>query len=115
MIAKILDELGRWNLRTDCENNLQADIAYLLGSMGIEFRREVALNSKDRIDFVAGKIGIEAKVDGSHDQVLRQLSRYAQSDSIESILLVTRRSVHRRMDGTELNGKKIYVFWVNSL
>ena len=49
----------------------------------------------DRIDFLVGRIGIEVKTRHSRADVLRQLDRYAQSEMLDSLILVTTRAQHR--------------------
>ena len=115
MLKQIIDELDHWTLRTNNENNLQADVATVLADIGIEFEREVALSARDRIDFLCGDLGIECKIGGACAEVLRQMSRSAQSDRVSSLLLITRKASHRRIDGVVLNGKTTNVFWLNDL
>jgi hypothetical protein len=80
----------------------------------LEFEREVKLNATDRIDFLVGTVGIECKVDGSKNAVASQLLRYAESDRISGLILVTIRNTHR-FGGTELLGKPLRVMRINGL
>ena len=76
---------------------LQDLIAEMLAREEIPFEREVRLSAHDRIDFLCESIGVEVKVDGSLAEVTRQLHRYAQSDRVSELLLVTTRSRHKPM------------------
>ena len=45
------------------------------------------------IDFLAGDVGIEVKIKGSAADAFRQLKRYAESDRIGSLILVTSKAM----------------------
>ena len=85
------------------EKEFQAGISQALVAMGVEFKPEVILTMRDRIDFLcAGGVGIEAKTyDASGgvslSAVTRQLFRYAQRPEITSLILITTRSKHRNL------------------
>ena len=58
---------------------------------------------------MAGDLGIEVKVAGSLSSVTRQLFRYAESDLIGSLLLITNRiALHSRLPA-EMNHKPLRV------
>lgn len=90
------------------EVRLQAAIAARLEEHNFTFAREVRLTEEDVIDFLVEGLGLEVKIDGSLSQVTRQLHRYAQSERVAEIFLVTTRSKHRGMPPT-LNGKPVRV------
>lgn len=75
-----------------------------------EIRREYPLSRRDRVDFFfrPGRIGLEVKVDGTTNAVMRQLARYAESDDIEALVLLTTQARHRSMPNT-LRGKPVRV------
>jgi len=89
------------------EEGLQAGLAAALEDADYSVRREVRLDGQSRIDLLVGRIGIEVKVAGKPDAVLRQVTRYAHSDLIDGIVLVTTRVRHRMPD--VINGKPIVV------
>lgn len=94
--------LRRSSLRYASEDELQEAIALALTAAGIDHEREVRLNARDRIDLLAGTVGIEVKVAGDARRVDRQLERYAASDRVDALILVTNRCRHRpppRIDG----------------
>jgi len=90
------------------EIELHQGIEQFLISLGIDYQKEVILDSKDRIDFLIGKIGIEIKINESTSEVTRQLWRYAQQEMIDEIILITTRSKHKVIEGI-INGKPIYI------
>lgn len=82
--------------RFSSEIGLQDGIALVLGDAAIAVQREVRLSFRDRIDFLAGDVGIEVKVKGSFSSVVAQLLRYTTHDRVAALILVT--------DRTQLSG-----------
>lgn len=74
---------------TTNEEALQAGIAVALEESGFRFTREVVLGPRDRIDFMIGDVGIEVKVGGGQTALIRQLHRYAQSQRVGRLLVVS--------------------------
>ena len=113
------DELSQallcYRFRYDNEKMLQGGVAGALDDLKVAYTPEYALNETDRIDFfVAGDgIGIEVKTNDSKggaglSAVLRQLWRYAKSDQVKSLVIVTTRSKHRDLP-SEILGKPLHV------
>lgn len=96
------------------ETRLQEGIAGVLAEAGIAAEREVPLNPRDKIDFLAGGTGIEVKIAGQPDDVTRQLRRYAGSDRVASLVLVTTRARHRSVP-REIGGKPVHVVWLSGV
>lgn len=93
--AAVADLLGAHRFAVLDEHHLQAGIGEILAAAGIKHEREVRLSGRDRVDFLtAAGVGIEVKVAGAAPPVLGQLARYAQSNRVASLLLVTTRSAH---------------------
>jgi hypothetical protein len=90
------------------EAALQEGVAASLAKAGLGFEREVELAAGDRIDFLAGTVGVEVKVSGGLSEVTRQLHRYAKSERIQELLLVTN-SVRLARVPASLQGKPIHV------
>lgn len=86
---RIADLLARHRFLVDDEKRLQEDIGKALFDAVIGFEREVRLAPGDIIDFVSDRVGIEVKVKGGKRAILRQLERYAESDLIDYLILVT--------------------------
>lgn len=74
--------------RGHAERDYQRGVEQVLQARGIDYLREYRLTAADRIDFLAGSVGIEVKMKAQRSLVLRQLSRYAQAEAVSSLLLV---------------------------
>jgi len=98
------------------EIELQDAIATALTAAGVPFLREHKLAPGDRIDFLAGTVGLEVKIGGSLANLTRQLHRYAQSPRIAELVVVLGR---RRLEGlpSMLCEKPLHVvsLWRSSL
>jgi hypothetical protein len=71
--------------------------------------RKLRQRGKDRIDFlIGGEVGAEVKIDGSLTEVTTQLHRYAQSDRVKALVLISSRMRLDNMPST-LNGKPLRV------
>lgn len=101
--------LGRFRFNYSSEDDLQRGIQAVLLKENYAFEREMRLDDQSRLDFlVDGEIAIETKIGGSAAQLMRQVSRYAQHESVKSILVVTNRASH--MLPQSFNGKPIVVY-----
>jgi len=107
-LAAITRALRAHRFRYDQETELQEGIGEVLRAAGIAYEREVSLGRGDRIDFVAGGVGIEVKRAGGLSAVTRQLHRYAQAPTLEALVLVTDRMQLTRLPDT-LGGKPVAV------
>jgi hypothetical protein len=90
------------------EAEWQRALADALLAQGVPARREVPLGDSDRIDILAGRVGVEVKVAGSPEEVERQLRRYAASDRVDELILVTSRTRHGAIP-RRLGGKPVTV------
>lgn len=106
--ADVLRTLDALHFRYATEDELQEAIAAALDDAGIDAEREVILGPRDRIDLLADAVGIECKVAGGRDCVLRQLTRYAASDRIGELVLVTNRARQSQLPSS-INGKPVTV------
>ncbi|MFK4135909.1 hypothetical protein ACI2KR_27045 [Pseudomonas luteola] len=89
------------------EKETQAAIAELFVREGVPFEREVSLTKDDIVDFmVYGTIGIEVKLKGQRKKIFAQLSRYAQHERVEQLILLTAASMGLP---EEIEGKPAYV------
>lgn len=111
---EIVAVLRSYKLPFGEEQRLQDAVEEALREHKLEFRREHILRPGDRIDFLVGTIGIECKVEGSPAAVLSQLLRYAESNEVDGLILVTTRNTHR-MAVTELGGKPFHLIRVSGL
>lgn len=85
----------------------QRGLSALFAAEGVPFRAEVVLAPSDRIDFLVAKVGIEVKIGHPRRTILRQLERYAGSDRIDALLLVS--SAPFPAEGFEINAKPVSV------
>lgn len=93
------------------EDELQRGLADAFDASGIAARREVTLDAASRVDFMVGRVAVEVKVDGQARNVERQLRRYALSDQVDELVLVTNRGRH--LLPTTLEGKPVTVVSVS--
>lgn len=84
----------RWSSEADLQNGIEQ----LLKSRRLTYQREVKLGDGERIDFMAGSVGVEVKIKGTPSAVLSQLERYAPY--VSELVLVTGRLQLTRMPET---------------
>lgn len=108
--AEVARVLSGFSYLVVAEVDLQVGVLMALTRAGITFEREVCLSRgrADRIDFLVGAVGIECKVDGSLQEVTRQLHRYAQDPAVAELVLVTTRARHAAVPRS-LAGKPVHV------
>lgn len=96
------------------EFQLQNEINRILEENNIEYVKEYKLAARNRIDFfILGGIGIEVKKGKPNKhKVLSQLERYTKFKEINSIILVTEKSIDVP---NIINGKKCFVLCLNRL
>ena len=102
---EVADALRRYRFRYVDEDGLQAAVADALEREGLDAQREASLDAKNRVDVLVGRIGVEVKIAGPVADVRRQLARYARSESIDGLVLVTTRARHqfpREVEGKPL-------------
>jgi hypothetical protein len=107
-IARILSRLT-FEYRN--ERDLQIAIYGALTGVGMASEREYRLSAQDRIDFYLEffHVGIEVKVGGNVSTLIRQLTRYAQSEEIDALVVVTNRAKHASEMPLTLNDKPVTV------
>jgi len=104
--AELTTYLRRQRYAFGSEAMLQLAIVDVLERSGLAFEREVRLGPADRIDFlVQGGIGIEAKVRYPRRSIYRQLTRYAEREQINALVLMTATSLGLP---PTLNGKPLF-------
>lgn len=106
-VASIRAALTRFAFAWANEDDLQRGIALALDDAGIAYQREHDLGRAGRVDFFVDGIALEVKVRGGRAEVVRQLHRYAEHESVAEVLLVT---PSLRLDvPLELTGKPVSV------
>lgn len=84
---RVIDLIGRSRLPMSDEKVLQVAIERLFRDNGVAVEREVKV-AGGIIDFLAGNVGIEVKIEGPAREVHRQLTGYAAEPRIEHLVLV---------------------------
>jgi hypothetical protein len=107
-VVEVLRLLEGFSFASNTEAILQQGVEQVLE--GVPYDREKVLSPRDRIEFYlpGPKVGIECKIDGSANTVMRQLLRYTESPLIDCLILVTSRTKHKVIPSI-LGGKKVYV------
>jgi len=114
LLPDLLEALRSVRFRYSSEDDLQLGIDGLLKERGFVFQREVRLNPRCRIDFLVDPgIGIEVKIDGSVDELGRQVLRYLAHEQVKEIVVVSTRASHRDLP-SEMEGKRISVVYLFS-
>lgn len=103
LAVEVASLLRRYRFRFVDEMQLHAAIAGAFADAHVEAEREVRLSRRDRVDFLVADVGVEVKVKGATAAVEQQLRRYAESDRIRALVLVTSCARHaaiaRELDG----------------
>lgn len=93
------------------EEQIHDVVSETLRSKNIAFLYEYRLSPSARIDFISGDIGIEVKKSTvKNNQLIKQLEKYAQSDEISKIIVITTKSV---CINDKINNKEIIVVNLN--
>ncbi len=115
-IDRLIDAIASHRFACTTEAQLQEALARVFALEGLGADREAQLTESDRIDFLVEDVGVEVKIDGSASEIGRQLSRYAQSERVHELVLVTTRRRHQHdLDGTTFNGKAVRVVRVGGV
>lgn len=94
--------LSAYRFRQPTERALQDGIEEVLRAAGVPYHREHRLSAADRPDFfVDPGVCVEVKIGGTPAEVLRQLTRYAEHEEVDAVLLVTTRRQHVMPDEVE--------------
>lgn len=93
------------------EVDLQDYIEGALARAELEYEREVELGPRDRVDFLVDGVGIEVKVAGRVTSLTRQLHRYAQSERVRELVVVSTLMSHRVLPA-EISGKPVVAIHV---
>lgn len=76
------------------EYDLHTEVSTALSRSGIEHSHEYKLEPRCRIDFLAGRVGIEIKKGRPTPSALKeQLARYLKSDALDAVVVVVQQAV----------------------
>jgi hypothetical protein len=108
-LQRALDALSAIAMPVASEARLHELVEAALAAAGVAHEHEVDLGEGRRIDFLtAGGVGIEVKIAGARNEILRQLHGYAQADRVLAVVLFTTRAAHA-LAAESLNGKPLVV------
>ena len=95
MAARVVRAIGSIRCGAACtEEQLHAQVALALAESGLEVQHEVRLAPRCRIDFKAGRIGIEVKKGKPDSRTLTaQITRYLASEELSALIVVMQRAV----------------------
>jgi len=103
----IVDLIENARVDLSTETLAQRGLARLFMDAGLDAKAEVRLSDRERIDFMIGRIGLEVKIGHPRRAILRQLERYAKSDEVDALILVT--SVAFPTTNPPIDGKPLHV------
>ena len=113
-MEQVVALLSGYRIPQATERKLQDGIATLLAGAGIAFKREYRLTGRDKPDFLLlPDVCLEVEIEGAAADVERQLLRYAASEQVAALLLVTTRRAHGVMPRV-LMGKPLMTLCVGS-
>ena len=77
------------------EYDLHAEVSAALTRAGIEHSHEYKLAPRCRIDFLAGRVGIEIKKGRPTPSILKdQLARYLRCEELDAIVVVVQQAIN---------------------
>jgi hypothetical protein len=112
--ADLAEVLSRHAYRYANEVGLHAGLEQAMLDADLHPRPEVHLGPAGRIDFLVDRVGVEVKVAGETEPLLRQLTRYAGRSEIDELLVVTTRRKHRQLPSA-VSGKPVHVLVVGGV
>ena len=89
------------------EAALKTKMTELMTQHEILFKREFALNKKDRPDFMIDSYAIEVKIKGGAIAIYKQCERYAMCEGVKGVVLITNKAIGWP---SFIAGKPTYVF-----
>lgn len=112
--AQVAEALAGHQYRYANEIGLHLALEQAMHDAGLDPLPEVHLAEAGRIDFLVDRVGVEVKVAGETEPLLRQITRYAHRDEIDELLVVTTRRKHRALPAL-VAGKPVHVLVVGGL
>lgn len=112
--ASLSKVLAGHTYRYASEIGLHLGLEQAMKDAGLTPQPEVRLGKAGRIDFIVGRVGVEVKVAGGTEALLRQITRYAHRHELDEILVVTTCRRHRALPETAA-GKPVRVHLVGGV
>ena len=124
VVREVTEEIDRTKFLFEDEKQLQAGLARMLDWSGFRYERECRLTGTDVVDFLVlprgapewgggPDLALEVKVGGSSAALTRQAYRYAASERVGAVLVVTTRSKHVDLP-TSMLGKPMFSHLIRS-
>ena len=108
IVDELIATVANHRFSSGGEKLLQNDIETMLTALGADYQREAQLGL-GRVDFLVEGVAIELKISGTPMNVALQLDRYAQSDQVSELVLMTTSHRHRRAFPPTIRGKRLRV------
>lgn len=109
--------IRRFSYRFATENDLQQGVeaALVTAFPGEAVEREVRLTPADRIDLMVDGVGVECKIAGRPESLVRQCNRYLLLPQVEELVIVSSRARHLGLHGLLAQGKPVITVSLLSL
>ncbi len=90
------------------EKILQRELSLAFDDASLEYKQEVKLGELGIVDFMFDSLAVEVKIKGqaSTMSIYRQIERYSESESVDSILIITSKTMSLP---STINNKPIYI------
>lgn len=113
-VTRIIDALSAVRMPAQPEEyDIHAQVAAALSAASISYEHEYRLGPRCRIDFRVGRVGIEVKKGRPVlSDLVKQLKRYLDSESLDAVVVVTQRGVSLPQ---KLSGKPVCAVSLNRL
>lgn len=105
MLNALANQLAGYAYRYSNETRLHEAMANVLELHGFAYEREVALDARNRVDFIVDGIVIEVKVGGSMSDALHQVGRYINLPQVKGVILAST----TRWADTEMEAKPAWL------
>lgn len=107
---EVCNQLTNKRFELGNEMRLQGELNKVLIPAFPSIQPEYKLGPKSRVDYLLNGLAIEIKVKGNPMDVFKQLERYASSQEVKELLLITSKSF--KMPDT-IGGKPCAVFYLS--
>ena len=99
-VDAVVDVIRGYRYTHTGEAALRDAVAATLAAHGWEPEVERRLSDRDRVDVLVGRVAVECKTAGTWQALARQAQRYAHSDAVDGIVVVTTKAAHLTLPDT---------------